>query len=252
MTTKDEALRLEKQATPHNMLIEELLSSLTPKTEREHAAAREIEKLRAALAEQDSEPGVLGIASSNTGRICQVDFDHNEVDDKVICPSCTHQFRAIPCNVQKLMLGAGFEPPFTKSPAVQTLAWINPNDKTQAKFLPNIGEPVWFCYQGETYFGKHTGGSFVTGHGITQRHFPTWECLWVSLPKAPAAHGIGAPQAPAVQPLTDEQKRVTVQAIKTTLYKGGSSVQLPADSWIEAAFIEALKAAHCIGAKGDV
>jgi hypothetical protein len=37
--------------------------------------------------------------------------------DKVICPNCVHQFRAIPVDVQKLMLDAGFEPPFTTPPA---------------------------------------------------------------------------------------------------------------------------------------
>lgn len=36
-------------------------------------------------------------------------------DDDVICPSCSHQFRAIPVNVQKLMLDAGIAPPFTSS-----------------------------------------------------------------------------------------------------------------------------------------
>jgi len=40
-----------------------------------------------------------------------------EADDaKVICPACCHQFRAIPVQVQSLMLAAGFEPPFTAAP----------------------------------------------------------------------------------------------------------------------------------------
>jgi len=34
-------------------------------------------------------------------------------NDEVICPACCTQFRAIPQNVQRLMLDAGFEPPFT-------------------------------------------------------------------------------------------------------------------------------------------
>lgn len=38
-----------KQATPHEQLIAELMDSNVPKTEREHAAAREIEKLRAEI-----------------------------------------------------------------------------------------------------------------------------------------------------------------------------------------------------------
>ncbi len=33
---------------------------------------------------------------------------------QVICPNCAHQFRAIPQDVQRLMLDAGFEPPFTQ------------------------------------------------------------------------------------------------------------------------------------------
>jgi hypothetical protein len=37
-------------------------------------------------------------------------------NDKVICPSCCHQFRAIPVNVQQLMIDVGFEPPFTAPP----------------------------------------------------------------------------------------------------------------------------------------
>jgi len=38
-------------------------------------------------------------------------------NEEVICPACTHQFRAIPVQVQQLMLKAGFEPPFTQEPA---------------------------------------------------------------------------------------------------------------------------------------
>ena len=39
-----------KAATPHSELIAELLSPNTPKTEREHAASREIERLQALAA----------------------------------------------------------------------------------------------------------------------------------------------------------------------------------------------------------
>ena len=45
MTDKTD-LREEKAATPHNELIAQLLDSRLPKNEREHAAAREIERLR--------------------------------------------------------------------------------------------------------------------------------------------------------------------------------------------------------------
>ena len=42
---------------------------------------------------------------------------------KVICPACCTQFRAIPTDVQNLMLGAGFEPPFKATPVREPLSY---------------------------------------------------------------------------------------------------------------------------------
>ncbi len=42
-----------KQATPHGVLIEQIMDCRVPKNEREHAAAREIERLRKCIAEAD-------------------------------------------------------------------------------------------------------------------------------------------------------------------------------------------------------
>jgi hypothetical protein len=53
-------------------------------------------------------------------------------DDHVICPNCVHQFRGIPVNVQRLMLDAGFEPPFTTPPAPQPVpvkTWVGLSEK---------------------------------------------------------------------------------------------------------------------------
>ena len=61
--------------------------------------------------------------------------------------------------------------------------WIDPNDKTQPRYLPHIGEPVLFCHQGKTYYGLHTGGSFKAGHGVTAKLFGTWDCMWMPLPE---------------------------------------------------------------------
>ena len=72
-------------------------------------------------------------------------------------------------------------------PVVREPQWINPNDKTQQQYLPHIGEPVLFCHKGTTYYGKHTGGIFVSGVGFAQKHFNTWHCHWMY---PPAAHGI--------------------------------------------------------------
>jgi hypothetical protein len=43
------AMQAARQATPHSVLIDDLMDSRVPKTEREHAARREIEMLREAL-----------------------------------------------------------------------------------------------------------------------------------------------------------------------------------------------------------
>lgn len=67
------------------------------------------------------------------------------------------------------------------------MKWIDPNDKTQKQFLPWINEPVLFCYDGVTYFGKHTGGAFITGQGVTKKSFNTWECFWMYPPTAKTA-----------------------------------------------------------------
>lgn len=66
------------------------------------------------------------------------------------------------------------------------VTWVNPNDKTQKQYLPWIGEKVLFSHGGQTYYGSHTGGSFVTGQGISSRNFDTWECQWMYPPKAAA------------------------------------------------------------------
>ena len=57
--------------------------------------------------------------------------------DKVICPACCHQFRAIPETVQTLMLHAGFEPPFTTAPKQQAEPdrWVI--EKVDGKLLLN-------------------------------------------------------------------------------------------------------------------
>ena len=83
------------------------------------------------------------------------------------CPTCIHK-----------------DSPPQRKPLTE---WIDPNDKTQERFLPNIGEPILFCHGGKTYYGQHNGGSFQYGYGVTKRHFNTWECRWMHLP---AAHNI--------------------------------------------------------------
>lgn len=73
--------------------------------------------------------------------------------------------------------------PTPAEPPADVAQWIDPNDKTQKQFLPHIGERVLFCHAGKTYYGKHTGGSFIsfTNPG---NYYPTWDCHWMYPPKA--------------------------------------------------------------------
>ena len=52
MNLREAAQQVAQQATPREQLLKELMDLRVPKTEREHAAVREIERLRAALAEE--------------------------------------------------------------------------------------------------------------------------------------------------------------------------------------------------------
>lgn len=63
--------------------------------------------------------------------------------------------------------------------------WINPNGKSQARYLPRIGEPCLFTHEGKVYYGEHTGGCFRTGQGDTAKLFGTWACMWMPIPEAP-------------------------------------------------------------------
>ena len=69
-----------KQARPHDELICELLDSRRPKTEREHAAAREIERLRAELS--DFAKGIRGhiVRKTDGELLCAEYLDGIELD----------------------------------------------------------------------------------------------------------------------------------------------------------------------------
>jgi NTP pyrophosphatase (non-canonical NTP hydrolase) len=41
-------------------------------------------------------------------------------NDEVICPKCAEQFRAIPVNIQKTLVAAGFAPPFLDIPKLRS------------------------------------------------------------------------------------------------------------------------------------
>lgn len=124
--------------------------------------------IKEVLAQPEQEPVAWGIIASNTGRICQVELDADEVEG--------HN----PKHIVPL-----YPTPPQRNPLTD---WIDPNDKAQERFLPNIGEPVIFCCRGETYIGTHTGGGFQDAFD-EENYFNTWSCRWMPIP-IPAAHGI--------------------------------------------------------------
>lgn len=64
-------------------------------------------------------------------------------DTQVICPACTHQFRAIPPQVQGLLLASGHEPPFLPPPLQQV-------------------EPGWRLLKDTTYSDRSwPGGTYM-------------------------------------------------------------------------------------------
>jgi hypothetical protein len=99
------------------------------------------------------------------------------------CVECVMEPAPVQDNSNYRLDPPGLDVLYTTPPAAQR-QWVDPNEKSQKQFLPHIGEPVLFCHDGVTYFGKHTGGSFTTGQGITTRNFNTWECQWMYPPSA--------------------------------------------------------------------
>lgn len=92
---------------------------------------------------------------------------------------CEHGSLARSCNICDMEQ----EIASLKAKLAEAGQWTDPNDKTQKQFLPHIGERVLFCHAGKTYYGKHTGGSFIsfTNPG---KNYPTWECFWMYPPAA--------------------------------------------------------------------
>lgn len=73
-------------------------------------------KLRALI---DLNVAIATDPAVNGGMSLQPAVPQEPNNDEVICPACCTQFRAIPVNVQRLLLDAGFEPPFKSAPKPQ-------------------------------------------------------------------------------------------------------------------------------------
>ena len=62
-------------------------------------------------------------------------------NDEVICPSCAHQFRAIPVNVQTLLTSACIEPPFASAHPTPTSA----TPECEHRSTTGNGAGIEFC-----------------------------------------------------------------------------------------------------------
>ena len=82
-------------------------------------------------------------------------------DDHVICPQCVHHFRAIPVNVQQLMLDAGFVPPFTH-PASQT----KPLTNEQINDLMQEADAKWSDADVHMHWARQFARAIEAAHGV--------------------------------------------------------------------------------------
>jgi hypothetical protein len=74
--TDRELMQMAYQATPHEVLIAEIMDCGVPKNEREHAAAREIQALRDRLAQPEPKP--VGYMYVNKDGECE-EFEYGPV-----------------------------------------------------------------------------------------------------------------------------------------------------------------------------
>ena len=85
---------------------------------------------------------------------------------KVICPACVHQFRAIPQDVQSLMLDAGFEPPFVVAAKVaQQASMHQPLTHTEIVDAYNESMSDWVFEKDNPYM--KFARAIEAKHGIT-------------------------------------------------------------------------------------
>lgn len=110
-------------------------------------------------------------------------------------------------------------------------AWINPCDKSQERYLPDIGEAVLFKHEGRVYTGKHTGGSFKSDFPLG-KHFDTWDCVWVypsvldALAAAPQPSPSPAPAQPGQDGERINERTPTDYAIEHAEYLAASAERL--------------------------
>ena len=102
-------------------------------------------------------------------------------NDHVICPNCVHQFRAIPVNVQRLMLDAGFEPPFTHPAPQDTLL-----RKAAQAVIDRWETPSW---KDVPVTAKYINELRMAMNAIHEEHSPTFMGEPVCNPHLDAPHG---------------------------------------------------------------
>lgn len=137
-------------------------------------------------------------------------------NDHVICPACVHEFRAIPVNVQKMMIDAGFEPPFMEPVKQEPVAWISVEDRLPEVKAEGMGFflvtvinlqtqkrlvfEAAFLNEMELYSDDHGPEPFSGWHSAKEsKDYDGWyepignECCkvthWMPLPPPPATQG---------------------------------------------------------------
>jgi hypothetical protein len=108
MKTNEEYRLLEQQladATKQNVLLRDVIEQLLDDMGEEGHCICDAAKTWAKEA-LTATADLAGLV------VCDAEREKKTSDDMVICPNCNHQFRAIPVQVQRLLLSAGIDPPF--------------------------------------------------------------------------------------------------------------------------------------------
>ena len=147
-------------------------------------------------------------------------------NSEVICPACTHQFRAIPEDVQRLMLDAGFEPPFTTPPLL-----VQPEQEPDCYgYAARLATSIWKQHY--------------------QKTSPQWQVFDDLMGVLTQIDNMAAGLISSPLPVQPERLPLTDEQIEPMFHKRSMVGETGRDAWYWYAWgVSDGEAAHNIGAK---
>ena len=129
MNLREAAQQVAQKATPREQLLKELMDSRVPKTEREHAAVREIERLRAALAE-DAMQRLTDVQQEIEKTHTSMDNEYTPVQPVAYVTGYSKGYATVqpidPCLLMPVGMALYRSPPtINEMETVEPVAWIS-------------------------------------------------------------------------------------------------------------------------------